>query len=244
MKILFLKIEGVLRHQAWKEMRVRQDYDTEDLLNADRIACSNVQYVLDHEPDCHIVLTDFARKVYEPEEIKEFFSEWRVDAERVIGQTPDLSGDKKIMDPEIERWKEIQAWLAEHPAVDEFVIVDDAESMGPYKSRFIQVDPTDGFILSDAKDALKVLAGHIVRTVSLEPVPANQVQYNLNVSLRVDGVLDYDELIRKIASVLAQGGEPEPRLSGQVEPLKTGEYSVKGHVFLQWHEKEMARVAQ
>jgi HAD domain in Swiss Army Knife RNA repair proteins len=43
-----------------------------------------------------------------------------------------------------ERWREIQAWLDEHPEVTEFAIVDDLWDMGPLGARFVRTSPLHG----------------------------------------------------------------------------------------------------
>jgi hypothetical protein len=55
---------------------------------------------------------------------------------RLLGATPFIGG---------ARWREIEAWMAEHDvSVENIAIIDDGYDMGPFASRFVRVSPLVG----------------------------------------------------------------------------------------------------
>lgn len=68
----------------------------------------------------------------------------------VIGATPELARP---------RWREIEAWMTEHPSVAEsVVIVDDGYDMGDLAARFVRTSPLSG-LDDDARSAILKLFG-------------------------------------------------------------------------------------
>ena len=67
---------------------------------------------------------------------------------RLLGATPSLGS---------ERWREIEAWIAEHDVpVEDIAIVDDGYDMGPLRDRFIRISPLAG-LDENAADAVAAL---------------------------------------------------------------------------------------
>lgn len=67
-----------------------------------------------------------------------------------VDTTPHLSGCK--------RQKEIYVWLALHPEVDNFVILDDVgEELTFYKDRLVLTDPRVGLNKERMEQAIKIL---------------------------------------------------------------------------------------
>lgn len=60
---------------------------------------------------------------------------------KVVGKTPYLEGKK--------REDEIAAYLAEHPEVTGYLVVDDELITGPFINRFVKCDPTVGFGMNE-----------------------------------------------------------------------------------------------
>lgn len=71
-------------------------------------------------------------------------------ARSLLGATPVLGRP---------RWREIQAWMAEHEiAAESVVIIDDMHDMGPLAARFVRISPLTG-LDEDAARAIVQLFG-------------------------------------------------------------------------------------
>jgi hypothetical protein len=70
---------------------------------------------------------------------------------RLVGATPFLPG--------LSRGLEIDVWLARHPDVGEFVILDDDADMLPHLSRLVQTDYHHGLRPADVSEAIRRLKG-------------------------------------------------------------------------------------
>lgn len=136
------------------------------------IACSNVQYVLDHEPEAVIVISSTWRS-YGLEYCKKILKKNGIDASRVVGRTGGWE------DGGNQRGDQIQGWLMRHqrrveglPAlpgswygVDEakpesvthFCAIDDDSDMDAVRENFVKTSSQTGFMLFDAYAVLRKL---------------------------------------------------------------------------------------
>ena len=75
-------------------------------------------------------------------------------SEKIIDQTPILS-----LQGSRPRSDEIDAWLAEHPEVDNFIVIDDlsGEGLEKYGERFIHTSELLGITEDDMKKSIKLL---------------------------------------------------------------------------------------
>lgn len=88
---------------------------------------------------------------YEKEGVVQLEAEFRrLRCPKWVDATPWLSGAK--------RQKEIFTWLARHPEVDEFIIIDDVgEELTWYKDRLVLTDPRVGLNKERMEQAIKML---------------------------------------------------------------------------------------
>lgn len=106
----------------------------------------------------------------------------------VIGETPDLVNDAAWLErwrtregapfeyERMERGWEIREYLAAHPEVTEFVILDDCSDMAELKPWLVLTDPIDGLDEPDVERALWLLprspeALPLVRSLALSATP-------------------------------------------------------------------------
>lgn len=130
MRVLFLDIDGVLNSTKTcvafggypMELHHQQAFDRAAIGLLQRLCdSSGVQVVLSSAWRKHCRWDDAGKAFGLP----------------IISATPDLCGQP--------RGAEIAAWLAEHPEVKEFVILDDDADMLPeQKPRFVQTNPEEG----------------------------------------------------------------------------------------------------
>jgi hypothetical protein len=73
--------------------------------------------VLDRYKEVKVVISSSWRHFFPLERIKEILEEYHVSSNHVIGITPTDKGDNRGL--------EINMWLAEHPEVTQYVIIDD-----------------------------------------------------------------------------------------------------------------------
>lgn len=130
------------------------------------IACSNVQYILDKNPDVQIVVSSVWRHDG-LKKVRKILARNGIDPKRVIGVTPDGAG----LDAEGElgngrRGCQIQEWLttrnharklANLEPITDFVIIDDDADMEHLMHRLVQTDPNEGFMWRHVNEALKIL---------------------------------------------------------------------------------------
>mmetsp|Transcript_130108 Transcript_130108/g.376417 ORF Transcript_130108/g.376417 Transcript_130108/m.376417 type:complete len:193 (-) Transcript_130108:86-664(-) len=90
-------------------------------------------------------------------------SRYGIPEDRIIGRTPGrghLGGTSALDEASYaDRSEEITAWLAEHPEVTSFAILDDRETAGRgcLSSHFVHVDTSVGLSDSDVSAALQAL---------------------------------------------------------------------------------------
>jgi hypothetical protein len=92
-------------------------------------------------------------------------SDWRRDRElrhlheelAAAGVVCSLLGTTPVLGP--VRWREIEAWMAEHHVgLESMVIVDDTYDMGPLASRFVRTSPLNG-LNEEAARSIRQLFG-------------------------------------------------------------------------------------
>lgn len=141
------------------------------------ISCSNVQYVLDHDPDVRIVISSTWRS-WGFEFCKKILKKNGIDPAKVIGRTGGWE------DGGNQRGDQIKGWLDRHEAylngvpkqgpwsgVDEapreliritngaltYAVVDDDSDMDAVRDHFVKTSSQTGFSMFDAYAVLRVL---------------------------------------------------------------------------------------
>jgi hypothetical protein len=177
MKVIFLDFDGVLNSSASflmesrkkkrlvanyykgvkpgmsnksaKEYRVNQTFS--------EVAASNFQYILDKCPDVKVVISSTWRLIHTIEFLMEKLEEYGIDSSRVIGKTPRASSGRLSQDA--PRGDDISEWLAEHPEVTDYVILDDNSDMTVHMDKLVQTTWLDGLTLSMASTVIAKLGG-------------------------------------------------------------------------------------
>lgn len=128
-RILFLDIDGVLNRTGFhpgESVGLRSWIEPE---LAHRL-CGVIEAT-----DAGVVLTSDWRRGRELQDLDEELAAAGV-ACSLLGTTPVLGQ---------VRWREIEAWMAEHHVgLESMVIVDDAYDMGPLAPRFVRTSPLNG----------------------------------------------------------------------------------------------------
>lgn len=162
MIIIFLDIDGVLNHvdTRYEDIPLRRK-------NGEKL-----QVPVD--PDC---MTRLNRLIAQTGASIVISSSWRlfVSLEElgsalfccglvagIVGETPNLGNGR------IDRGTEIAAWLARHPGVASFVILDVCSDMGNLRSLLIQTDPFVGLDDRDVDRARQLLIGEPLAAASGE----------------------------------------------------------------------------
>lgn len=126
MKVIFLDFDGVLNSAASfvMEERKREGLSKKDkeklgptIQSLCHVCTSNFQLILEHYPELKVVISSTWRELFDMDWLKAKLQSYGIDSSRVIDKTPVLFGDI--------RGQEIAAWLADHPEVTKFVIIDD-----------------------------------------------------------------------------------------------------------------------
>lgn len=202
MKVLFLDIDGVLNSEQEVIWRHRMTKGKEHIPGSYRlyrilaklfpsrewtslwlyygtghcklcpIACSNLQYILDEDPEVRIVISSTWRSTWGVKWMKKILARNGVDASKVIGRTGAWEDGGK------ERGDQIMSWLNRHmddnwtvpetglckpvdlarrEPLTHFVVLDDDSDMSAVRDNFIQTNGQLGLTILDARDALRVL---------------------------------------------------------------------------------------
>jgi len=157
LRVLFLDIDGVLNH-----------YNTYDGCQPGRIPvapeCMARLNNLVERSGAKVVISSSWRKFAAWTELAPALAREGLVAE-VIGETPDLINDPVWLAEwksrngtfyyeRLERGHEIRQWLADHPEVEEFVILDDGNDMGVLLPWLVLTDPLHGLQYRDIDVAL------------------------------------------------------------------------------------------
>lgn len=151
MKVIFLDIDGVLNHQKHYEWLMTTNEPTPmqrtyPYTEFNPESCKLLKEVID-ETDAQIVVS----------------SSWRLDGLAKINKLLRFFGLPNAIDItpclNTARGIEIDAWLAAHPEVDKYVILDDDEDMNTEQMPFfIKTNPYDDGLNAKCKDkAIKIL---------------------------------------------------------------------------------------
>ncbi len=141
MRVVFLDIDGVLNRAGYRPIEslgLRSWIEPELAARLSRLV---------RTINAVIVLISEWRRDRDFDHLTDEMRSAGIDG-RLLGVTPTLGG---------ARWREIEAWMAEHdiPA-ENIVIVDDGYDMGPLASRFVRVSPLTG-LDDDAARAVAAL---------------------------------------------------------------------------------------
>jgi hypothetical protein len=149
MKILFLDIDGVLNssRSAVAFGGYPHSFSPEDMLKFDNIAIALIRRLC-KETRCEIVLSSSWRYDITAEDAAKALSL------PIIDVTPILSNTS--------RGFEINAWMAKHPDVQCYAIVDDIAAMLDFqKPFFVKTNNEEGLTLINYLDLKYVLEGNI-----------------------------------------------------------------------------------
>ena len=154
--VIFLDIDGVL------------NYTRSALhINVEPQLMARLRQIVD-TTSAHIVLSTFWRNF--ESYIAYVLHRHGIESTRVIGRTPGCPGDVKISevlarsaadDHEYAgRAAEIKAWLAAHPEVDRFVILDDRNSASDSElsPHFVQTQSSIGLTDKHVTEAIRILS--------------------------------------------------------------------------------------
>jgi HAD domain in Swiss Army Knife RNA repair proteins len=153
MKVIFLDFDGVLNSEASFRYETRQKIlHVQDTLS--RVACSNLQYILEQDSSIRLVISSTWRKIHTMDELKKILGSYGVDPAKVWDKTPAVfSGD---------RAHEINLWLEDHPEVVLAVILDDDSDVLNVTDKRCHVFQTtweDGLLFKQAKQIAKLFRG-------------------------------------------------------------------------------------
>lgn len=145
MKALFLDVDGVL-NQCGKSAGIHPD------------KLGMLAQVV-HATGCQVVLSSTWRTL--PSCKERIVAALRDFGIELYGCTPDLATTAPDCDLTIwtstPRWSEIAAWLAEHPEVTAFAIVDDDGGMNQYMDRLVKTGSYEGLTPQHAYKLIELL---------------------------------------------------------------------------------------
>ncbi len=124
-----------------------------DIFKLDPICCSNLQYILDHEPDVRIVVSSVWRS-WGTKCLKKILKINGIDPNKVI----DITTLKRIeRDGHVLRGYQIEEWLNEHIVEKYLIIDDDSDMTGNQLNNFVQTNSFNGLTFVDVEKCLKIL---------------------------------------------------------------------------------------
>lgn len=169
MKIIFLDFDGVLnsaasfllekRKRSGKGRKHRESFCpvNETLCH---VCTSNFKHILDEVQEANIVISSTWRNLFDLDWLRAKLEEYGIDGKRVIDKTPDITRMGS------QRGEEIQEWLAAHPEVTTYVIIDDNYIGPPFQanpfaetSNIVKTTWNVGLTLPLAIEAVKILGG-------------------------------------------------------------------------------------
>jgi hypothetical protein len=162
MRVVFLDIDGVLNHCGTRDARTPTEEEPIPIPIAPE--CMGRLNRLIAETAAKIVISSTWRKVAGWQDLGPALTRHGLVGD-VVGETPDLVNDA----PWLERWRtregapftyerlergwEIAEWLAAHPEVTGFVILDDCSDMSALKPWLVLTHPNDGLDDPDVERA-------------------------------------------------------------------------------------------
>jgi hypothetical protein len=155
-RILFLDFDGVLNHTAHfasisptrSAIQVVSDMESFDL------ACIARLNTIVERTGCKVIVSSTWRHEYGRSDLQGHLVRHGY-AGKVHGVTPILSGQP--------RGAEIAAWLAAHPPVDAFAILDDGSDMDPNRHRLVQTSFATGLQDEHVERVIALLNGALPR---------------------------------------------------------------------------------
>lgn len=184
MRVLFLDVDGVLNSSAYLELRAaaRANGDWAQLL--DPAACALLNDVLAATGARIVLSSDWRFRVESLVHMERMLRARGALCAEIVGQTPDivrrckdegvafrlrwlseqLRAGRELADiktwPWAGRGDEILAWLAEHPNVERYAVVDDDDAgMREAATRLVQTDPAVGLTQANADALVALLNG-------------------------------------------------------------------------------------
>ena len=145
MKVVFLDIDGVLNVTGGDYAGREHPLDPDAITRLNRIAA---------ETGAVGVLTTSWRLMLAWPRCKQVLHEHGLEME-LVGETRDLWGAGEHL--EDARRREIEQWLAENPAVDRYVILDDVPLYPDEHPRFVRTDEMRGLTDVEVELALAAL---------------------------------------------------------------------------------------
>lgn len=139
MKVIFLDVDGVLND--WNTTTRNPD----KFLGVDQDKCQMLRDIV-AATGAKIVLSSAWRLM--PNVLDYLWAECGPEIE-CVGATPYLLGE--------ERGQEIQDWLAVHPEVDSFVILDDRTDMSDLGNYLVHTNDAVGLTDENVETAIKIL---------------------------------------------------------------------------------------
>ncbi len=115
-----------------------------------KVACSNVQFLLDKNQNARIVVSSSWRR-WGLKKVREIFQEHGIDSSKIV----DITGPKGGFDPQ-NRAEQIKTWLADNKEVKNFVAIDDYP-LPELDPNFVKVNGYLGFTQKEAEIALRIL---------------------------------------------------------------------------------------
>lgn len=169
--VLFLDVDGVLNSGAFYD-RIRRDPPPRPKVDPEAVA--RLARVL-RATGCVIVVSSAWRSGTVAATRRTFQQYGICPPRRIVGVTPRL-------EPSAERGDEIFCWLAQHPEVRTYAIVDDDADMGGYGRFLVQTDERVGLTDKDADDLIDRLSRRVIVTTlpaaeTREAWQMNETQY-------------------------------------------------------------------
>ncbi len=139
--IIFLDIDGVLNGRKWVNtlsfaIRSAPDFDP--------VCCALLQKIID-ATGASLVISSSWREIMTIKQLDMHLDINDITAP-IVGVTPRRN----------YRHEEIKAWLAEHPSVTNYVVLDDM-SMPELEDRRVRTDEWTGLVESDVEKAIDIL---------------------------------------------------------------------------------------
>ena len=152
-RVVFVDFDGVLNAEAATDEPIGAELWSADWLDADMVARLSD---LVARAEASVVISSSWRGRRSSGELAAMLASrgYRGD---VVGVTPRLPRP-----PEGERFvrmAEVEAWLAAHPEVVSFVILDDEHDFGALSANHVRTDPRVGLTDADTAMALAILRG-------------------------------------------------------------------------------------
>lgn len=148
-RLVFLDFDGVLNSNAY----FRRCPEAAGSVSIDKVLVKRLSDFL-LRSNCDVVISSTWREGRKLAELRDILLDRGLAeslSSKIVGMTPVLDGDA-------ERGEEILAFLTKKVrGMVPFVIFDDDDDMGSFRSRLVQTDPEVGLSSSDIKKAKKIL---------------------------------------------------------------------------------------